>query len=228
MKTQLAKSYQLNNYNHYYTISNKIGEDVFYYRKNSNFYGFPNQISVKTETFNDDYLNYCERKMNRWYLSEDELEFYIINYFNRLLKYKNKLTLYKIDDYLLNKNGRLSIVSLNFYKERLKTVFNNLDQYVKLNSPYSTNHNWWLFNFIKKQNIDFEKDYDFAELNRQDFEKELNNDKLRFEYVEHYHPQNKFYFEFIKNNDGFTIAKIVFYMTTNDEVKLFFLKSEYH
>lgn len=227
MKTQLPKNFQLNNHLKYYTISHH-GRDVFYFKKESLYKGFPNQINVKTSSFKDQLLNYCEDKMNTWDISDSKLEFYIIKYFNRLLRYKSKFELFKIDDYLLDKNGKLNIVSLNYFKERLKNVFLNLEQYFQINTPFSANQNWWLYNFIKKQNIDFEKDFDLAELNRDDFEKELNTLNLQIEYVENYHTNNKFYFEFIKNDDYFKSAKIVFYMTTKEELKLFFLKNDYH
>jgi len=227
MKTQLPKNFQLNNYVEYYTIS-LHKRDVFYFKKASFFEGFPKQININTSVFKDQLLDYCERKMNTWDISEEKLEFYIIKYFNRVLQYKSKYELFKIDDYLLDKNGRLSIVSLNYYGEKIKNVFFNLELYFQINECFSTNYNWWLYHFIKKLNIDFQNDYDFAELSRQDFEKELNSDNIKFEYVENYHPKNKFYFEFIKNDDGFTTAKIVFYMTTDDDLNLFFLKNEYH
>ena len=47
--------------------------DVFYFNKESNFQGFPNQLNVNTEDFDDAFLKYCEEKMNNWYITDEQL-----------------------------------------------------------------------------------------------------------------------------------------------------------
>jgi hypothetical protein len=228
MKTQLAKNYQLNNCGKYYTISNR-GRDVFYFNKESFFGGFPQQLNVKTEAFNDQLLEYCESKMNSWYRTDEQLEFYIVKYFNRLITYKEKFKLFKIDDYLLDKNGRLSYNTFNYERRLRKKIFQNASIYFQNDVAYSDNINWYIFNFIKKEAIDFKKDKDFAECSRAEFENALSNDELRHEYVEHYNSDNKFYFEFVGDEDeNFNFAKIIFFLTQNGKMKLFFLKDNYN
>ena len=228
MKTQLAKNYQLNNCGKYYTISNK-GRDVFYFNKDSFFVGFPQQLNVKTEVFNDQFLEYCESKMNSWYRTDEQLEFYIVKYFNRLVTYKEKFKTFMIDEYLLDKNGRLSYNTFNFDRRLRRKIFQNASNYFQNDVAYSDNINWYIFNCIKKQAIDFKKNKDFAECSRAEFENELCNDELRHEYVEHYDSDNKFYFEFVGDEDeNFNFAKIVFSLTQNGKMKLFFLKDNYN
>jgi hypothetical protein len=228
MKTQLAKNYQLNNCGKYYTISNK-GRDVFYFNKESFFAGFPQQLNVKTEAFNDQFLEYCESKMNSWYRTDEQLEFYIVKYFNRLITYKEKFKTFMIDDYLLDKNGRLSYNTFNYDRRLRKKIFQNASNYFQNDVAYSDNINWYIFNFIKKEAIEFKNDKDIAECSRAEFENALSNDELRHEYVEHYDSGNKFYFEFVGDEDeNFNFAKIVFSLTQNGEMKLFFLKDNYN
>ncbi len=227
MKIQLAKNYQLNNCGNYYTISNKE-RDVFYYNKDCCLQGFPNQLNVNTKDFDDALLKYCENKMNDNYLTDEQLEFYIIIYFNRLLNYKNKFNRYKIDDYLLDKNGKLSLLTLNYDKIQREKIGLNLPNYFKLDSPFSENSNWYIFNYVNKIMIESILYNDMAELSRADFEKELNTDELGMEYVEHYGDQNKFYFEFVEEETGFEFAKIILYLIENNKNKFFFLKDEYH
>lgn len=227
MKIQLAKNYQLNNCGNYYTISNKE-RDVFYYNKGCCLQGFPNQLNVNTKDFDDALLKYCENKMNDNYLTDEQLEFYIIIYFNRLLNYKNKFNRYKIDDYLLDKNGKLSLLTLNYDKSQREKIGLNLPNYFKLDSPFSENSNWYIFNYTNKIMIESILYNDMAELSRADFEKELNTDELGMEYVEHYGDQNKFYFEFVEEETGFEFAKIILYLIENNKIKFFFLKDEYH
>lgn len=230
MKLKLAKNYQLNNCGRYYTISNCEGKDVFYFKKSNINYGFPFYSNIKIDVFEDELLNYCERKMSQCYLSNEKFEFFLITYFNRLLKYPTKLDLYKIDEHLLNKDGKLSITLLNYDLDRISSFAENLNLHLSINIPYSPSYNWWIFNTVQKiitYNY-FERDLDVAELSREDFEKALNNDKLKIEYVEHYDPENKFYFEFVKDDDNLPEAKIVFYMTTKEQLQFFFLKNEYH
>ena len=227
MKIQLAKNYQLNNCGNYYTISNKE-RDVFYYNKDCCLQGFPNQLNVNTKDFDDALLKYCENKMNDNYLTDEQLEFYIIIYFNRLLNYKNKFDRYKIDDYLLDKNGKLSLLTLNYDKIQREKIGLNLPNYFKLDSPFSENSNWYIFNYVNKIMIESILYNDMAELSRADFEKELNTDELGMEYVEHYGDQNKFYFEFVEEETGFEFAKIILYLIENNKIKFFFLKDKYH
>ena len=227
MKTQLAKNYLLNNCGKYYTIS-KQGRDVFYFNKESNFQGFPNQLNVNTEDFDDAFLKYCEEKMNNWYITDEQLEFYIIKYFNRLLNYKNKFDRYKIDEYLLDKNGKLSFLTLKYDKRHRKNIGRNVSNYFKLDTPYSENCDWYLFNMIVKSTTESETYKDVAELSRADFEKELSSDALKLEYVELYGDQNKFYFELIDDTEDFEYVKIVLYLIENDKVKFFFLKDNYN
>lgn len=230
MKLKLAKNYQLNNCGRYYTISNCEGKDVFYFKKSNINYGFPFYSNIKIDVFEDELLYYCERKMSQCCLSNEKFEFFLITYFNRILKHQAKLNLYKIDEHLLNKNGKLSITLLNYDLDRISSFAENLNLHLSINIPYSPNYNWWIFNTVQKMityNY-FERDSDVAELSREDFEKELNCDLLKMEYVEHYSHDNKFYFEFVKNEDNLPKAKIVFYMTTKEQVQLFFLKNEYH
>ena len=227
MKIQLAKNYQLNNCGNYYTISNKE-RDVFYYYKDCCLQGFPNQLNVNTKDFDDALLKYCENKMNDNYLTDEQLEFYIIIYFNRLLNYKNKFDRYKIDDYLLDKNGKLSLLTLNYDKSQREKIGLNLPNYFKLDSPFSENSNWYIFNYVNKIMIESILYNDMAELSRADFEKELNTDELGMEYVEHYGDQNKFYFEFVEEETGFEFAKIILYLIENNKIKFFFLKDKYH
>ncbi len=223
MKTQLVKNYLLNNCGKYYTIS-KQGRDVFYFNKESNFQGFPNQLNVNTEDFDDAFLKYCEEKMNNWYITDEQLEFYIIKYFNRLLNYKNKFDRYKIDEYLLDKNGKLSFLTLKYDKRHRKNIGRNVSNYFKLDTPYSENCDWYLFNMIVKSTTESETYKDVEELSRADFEKELSSDALKLEYVELYGDQNKFYFELIDDSEDFEYVKIVLYLIENDKVKFFFLK----
>jgi hypothetical protein len=227
MKTQLAKNYQLNNCGNYYTISNR-GRDVFYFNKDSFFGGCPQQINVNTDDFEDQFLNYCEMKMNGCYITDEQLEFYIIKYFNRLLNYKNKFDRYKIDEYLLDKNGRLSFLTLNYDRRHRKNIQRNFSNYFKLDTPYSENCDWYLFNMAVKSTIESETYKDLAELSRADFEKELSSEGLKMEYVEHYGDQNKFYFELIDDIEDFEYVKIVLYLIENDKVKFFFLKDNYN
>ncbi len=227
MKIQLAKNYQLNNCGNYYTISNKE-RDVFYYYKDCCLQGFPNQLNVNTKDFDDALLKYCENKMNDNYLTDEQLEFYLIIYFNRLLNYKNKFDRYKIDDYLLDKNGKLSLLTLNYDKSQREKIGLNLPNYFKLDSPFSENSNWYIFNYVNKIMIESILYNDMAELSRADFEKELNTDELGMEYVEHYGDQNKFYFEFVEEETGFEFAKIILYLIENNKIKFFFLKDKYH
>ena len=227
MKIQLAKNYQLNNCGNYYTISNKE-RDVFYYYKDCCLQGFPNQLNVNTKDFDDALLKYCENKMNDNYLTDEQLEFYLIIYFNRLLNYKNKFDRYKIDDYLLDKNGKLSLLTLNYDKSQREKIGLNLPNYFKLDSPFSENSNWYIFNYTNKIMIESILYNDMAELSRADFEKELNTDELGMEYVEHYGDQNKFYFEFVEEETGFEFAKIILYLIENNKIKFFFLKDKYH
>jgi len=228
MKTQLAKNYLLNNCGKYYTIS-KQGRDVFYFNKESFFGGFPQQLNVKTEAFNDQFLEYCEYKMNNWYRTDEQLEFYIVKYFNRLITYKDKFKLFKIDDYLLDKNGKFSFNTFNYDRRLRKKIFQNASNYFQNNVAYSENINWYIFNCIKKESIDFKKNNDFAECSRAEFEKELCNDELRHEYIELYDSENKFYFEFVEDDDeNFNFAKIVFFLIQNDKMKFFFLKDNYN
>jgi hypothetical protein len=227
MKTQLVKNYLLNNCGKYYTIS-KQGRDVFYFNKESNFQGFPNQLNVNTEDFDDAFLKYCEEKMNNWYITDEQLEFYIIKYFNRLLNYKNKFDRYKIDEYLLDKNGKLSFLTLKYDKRHRKNIGRNVSNYFKLDTPYSENCDWYLFNMIVKSTTESETYKDVAELSRADFEKELSSDALKLEYVELYGDQNKFYFELIDDTEDFEYVKIVLYLIENDKVKFFFLKDNYN
>ena len=163
MKIQLAKNYQLNNCGNYYTISNKE-RDVFYYNKDCCLQGFPNQLNVNTKDFDDALLKYCENKMNDNYLTDEQLEFYIIIYFNRLLNYKNKFNRYKIDDYLLDKNGKLSLLTLNYDKIQREKIGLNLPNYFKLDSPFSENSNWYIFNYVNKIMIESILYNDMAEL----------------------------------------------------------------
>jgi hypothetical protein len=227
MKTQLVKNYLLNNCGKYYTIS-KQGRDVFYFNKESNFQGFPNQLNVNTEDFDDAFLKYCEEKMNNWYITDEQLEFYIIKYFNRLLNYKNKFDRYKIDEYLLDKNGKLSFLTLKYDKRHRKNIGRNVSNYFKLDTPYSENCDWYLFNMIVKSTTESETYKDVAELSRADFEKELSSEVLKMEYVELYGDQNKFYFELIDDTEDFEYVKIVLYLIENDKVKFFFLKDNYN
>ena len=88
MKFKLENEYTLNNCGNYYTVCNKDGTDVFYFRPEFAEEGFPAQINVLTSKFSDAFMNYCERKMNEVNISDEKLQFYIIKYFNRLLKYK--------------------------------------------------------------------------------------------------------------------------------------------
>lgn len=228
MKTQLPKNFQLNNCIKYYTISHH-GRDVFYFNKESFFSGFPQQMNVKTESFNDQFLEYCENKMNSWNCSDEHLEFFIVKYFNRLITYKDKFKLFKIDDYLLDKNGKFSYNTFNYDRRFRRRIFKYAVNYFNLDTPYSENKNWYIYNCIKKESINFEKDKDIAEFSRTEFEKELNNDQLRLEYVEHYDAENKFYFEFVgDDNKNFNFANIVLYLVQNGKVKLFFLKDKYN
>jgi hypothetical protein len=95
--------------------------------------------------------------------------------------------------------------------------------------PYSENKNWYIFNCVKKESINFIKEKDIAEFSRAEFEKELKTDQLRLEYIEHYESENKFYFEFVGDGDeNFNFAKIVLYLVQNGKIKLFFLKDEYN
>ena len=227
MKTQLEKNYQLNNCIKYYTISHH-GRDVFYFNKESFFRGYPNQMNVKTEALGDQLLDYCEAKMNISNVSDEQVEFYIIKYFNRLLKHKDKYNLFKIDDYLLDKNGKFSYNTFNYDRKFRKKIFKNAANYFQNDVPYSENKNWYIFNCVKKEAADFEKDKDNAEITSSEFEKELSNDLLRHEYVELYDSENTFHFEFIDDEDeNFKFAKIVFFLTQNGKIKLFFLKNEY-
>jgi hypothetical protein len=94
--------------------------------------------------------------------------------------------------------------------------------------PYSENKNWYIFNCVKKESINFIKEKDIAEFSRAEFEIELKTDQLRLEYVEHYDPENKFYFEFVGDDEeNFDFAKIVFFMTQKGKIKFFFLRDQY-
>ena len=100
MKIKLPNDYKLNNCGNYYTVSDYHGRDLFYYKPEYLYQGFPAQINVLTSKFSDLFLSYCEQKMNDSYISDEKLQFYIISYFNRLLKYKT-FDIYKINEYLL-------------------------------------------------------------------------------------------------------------------------------
>lgn len=228
MKTQLPKHFQLNNCIKYYTISHH-GRDVFYFNRESFFSGFPHQMNVKTEVFNDQLLEYCESKMNGGFITDEQMEFYIVKYFNRLVTHKEKFNLFKIDDYLLDKNGKFSYNTFNYDRRLRKRIFKYAVNYFHLDTPFSENKNWYIFNCIKKESINFEKDRDIAEFSRAEFEKELINEQLKHEYVDHYDAENKFYFEFVGDDEeNFDFAKIVLYLVQNGKVKLFFLKDKYN
>ena len=228
VKAKLKGNFKLNNCGSHYTISNN-GRDVFYYFKNSDNRWFPHKLSLNFDDFNDDLVRYCEWKLEDPYISEEKLEFYLIKLFNRIVNYKNVFEKYKVDDYLLDKNGKFNLSVFNYDIKLREKVFSNLPCYYQLNAPYSANQNWHLFSLMIKSGTTKDLYRDVAELSRDEFEKELCSEELKFEYVEHYGENNRFYFEFVdENDDAFNVIKIVFYIVENNKIKLFFCKDNYH
>ena len=223
MKFKLENEYTLNNCGNYYTVCNKDGTDVFYFRPEFAEEGFPAQINVLTSKFSDAFMNYCERKMNEVNISDEKLQFYIIKYFNRLLKYRT-FDIYKIDEHLLDKNGRFNTILHENYLSSYHSVSNNLELYFKPNLPYSSNTHDWFFKFVEKQIFKIELESGIIEIDRSDFEKELSCDALKFEYVDGFHSSNKFYFELVDESHIKPYFSECYYMTLNDQLQFFFLK----
>ncbi len=223
MKIKLPNDYKLNNCGNYYTVSDYHGRDLFYYKPEYLFQGFPAQINVLTSKFSDQFLSYCEQKMNDLYISDEKLQFYIINYFNRLLKYRT-FDIYKIDEYLLDKNGSFSPILHAYYLSRYNSVTNNMELYFKPNLPYSINNQNWFFKIVEKQIFNIEIEPGIIEIDRADFERELSIDALKFEYVEGFHTSNQFYYEMIEEEHFKPYFKECYYMTVDKHLQFFFVK----
>ena len=174
-----------------YLISDYNGRDVFYYNIKSFWQSFPQNISVNTAIFNDSLMDFCIKQLSENNLNESKIEFYLMTYFKRMLKYDFS-KYFILDDSVLDKNGKLSLPLWRYYVKSYMNLFLNKELLFKLNEPFTIDYNSHLFDLINKEVDRKTMLNDSIAISRYDFELELSNDLLKEAYVEEYDLKSEF------------------------------------
>ncbi len=224
MKNQILNKCVVRKQGSLYLMANSDGKDVLYYNADEIYRGYPYQISVNTDYFNDALINYCERKLNESDLNEKIIRFYLKILYERFVK-QTGYGIFQLDNMIVDKEGKCKIILLNYYLKQYKAFFQMPWTNVKKNVPYSQKYNFREFCFLQRAVSESDRTKEAIEINRSHFECSLVTDDLKSAYVEEYNPNNIFYFEAAKKDeDCYEFIKEVYSMFSNGELKMFFFK----
>lgn len=218
-------NYTLNKHSNYYTFSDERGRDVFYYHMDSEEFGFPYQVSVNIEFFENN--NYFYRSL--WLLRtikvyDEHFERYLFYFFRRALTYK-EFNLCVLDEIILDKNGKYCAAVNKTLMKKYKKVSEEIPSFISTYTAYSSEYSEIIFFLLKMQLTNKYISEKCTPIRRPDFEKGLINDPLKFAYLEEYDVKNRFYWEIVdKEHEHYKLYNEVYVMTTLDVVKLIYLK----
>ena len=218
-------NFTLNKHFNYYTFSDENGRDVFYYHMDSEEFGFPYQVSVNLEFFeNFDYLFKCLYKLSTLKVYDEHFERYLFYFFRRALTYK-EFNLCLLDEVILDKNGKYCPAVNKMLMKKYKKVSEEIPSFISTYTAYSSEYSEIIFFLLKMQLTNKHISEKFTTIGRSDFEKGLINDPLKYAYLEEYDTNNNFYSELIdKEHEHYKLYNEVYVMTTLDVVKLIYLK----
>jgi hypothetical protein len=206
-----------------YIFSEIDGVDIFYYNCNSCKYGFPHEISINPDLFDDKFVYYVYKRARRAE-NESKIVKYLWLLFNRLLKYP-LFHYYKIDSRILDKYGKIDHALHLYYIRNFNSINDYPLRHLNIDLPYTKNTSSFIFSFME-QEIDNYFIYDLVKISRKIFEYSLTNLELKKAYVEIYAEENEFYYirnSNIKTMDNITIYGIYF-VFTNRKLSLIYFK----
>ena len=218
-------NYKLNKHFNYYTFSDEDGRDVFYYHLDSEQIGFPYQISINIESFeNNHYLKWCFWRLNEAKVYDEHFERYLFYLFRRALKYR-EFNLFVLDEVILDKNGKYCPAVNKTLLKNYKKVTEDIPSLIYTDKPYSKRCSEIIFHLLKMQITSNHISEKCTPIERVEFENGLINDSMKFAYVEEYDSNSNFFSEIVgKEDEHNEFYKEVFIMATNKNVKLIYLK----
>lgn len=218
-------NYTLNKHFNYYTFSDENGRDVFYYHMDCEECGFPYQVSVNIEFFeNNNYFYRCLWRLITIKVYDEHFERYLRYFFRRALTYK-EFNLCLLDEAILDKNGKYCAAVNKMLMKKYKKVSEDIPSFIATYTAYSSQYSEIIFRLLKMHLTNKYISEKCTPIGRTDFENGLINDHLKFAYVDEYDVNNNFYSELVdKEHEHYKLYNEVFVMTTFDVVKLIYLK----